>query len=200
MGPGRDVTLFDRFASAYERAMPAADRATLEAGLSRATRPIERVLDVGGGTGRASRALTATERIVVDAARGMLAEARTHGLDVAQGDATRLPVATDSVDAVVIVDALHHMPNHRAVVREAARVVRPGGVVVIREFNPETLRGGALVALERLVGFDSTFDTPHELAGLVKAAGLEPTVPETGFGYTVVGVATENDSPIIEER
>ncbi|MFC6732640.1 MULTISPECIES: class I SAM-dependent methyltransferase [unclassified Haladaptatus] len=199
MHGGRDVTLFDRFAPLYERAMPAADRDVLEAGLAYATRPVTRLLDVGGGTGRASRALSVPEPVVVDAAGGMLREATTRGLAAVQGDATRLPVQTASVDAVVIVDALHHMPRHRAVIAEAARVLRPGGVLVVREFDPETLRGRALVAVERLVGFDSTFDTPHELAGLMKAAGLEPAVPDTGFGFTVVGRMTESETHIVSE-
>ena len=86
-----DVSPFHRFARLYDLGMWRADRATLEAGLAVADRPIERVLDVGGGTGRASRALSGYERVVVDAARGMLQEARGHGLATVQADADPPP-------------------------------------------------------------------------------------------------------------
>lgn len=52
--------------------------------------------------------------------------------DVA-GDATRLPFATASHDAVVGLDTLHHLPDPASLFAEAARVVRPGGRVLFIE-------------------------------------------------------------------
>lgn len=183
---GRDVTLFDRFASLYELAMPAADARRLESGLAFADGDVDRVLDVGGGTGRAARELDGAT--VVDAAAGMLREAAARGIDGVQGDACRLPIRDGSVDAVTIVDALHHFPDATAAIAEAARVLRPGGVLVVREFDPSTRRGRALVAMEDLVGFDSTFYTPDGLAATMREAGLAVFYPEEGFGYTLAGV------------
>jgi len=182
-----DVSPFHRFARLYDLGMWRADRATLEAGLAVADRPVERVLDVGGGTGRASLALSEYETVVVDAARGMLAEARVKGLATVQGDAATLPVADESADAVLVVDALHHMADLDGVLAAARRVLRPGGVLVIREFDPTTLRGRGLVVAEHLVGFDSHFHSPEDLRDRLTTAGFEATVVETGFGYTVVG-------------
>lgn len=216
---GRDVSLFDRFGRAYDLLMPAADRDPLERGLALADRPIERVLDVAGGTGRASQAVrpsnghhvetgsSTVERIVVDAARGMLEQVPRdgtrphwgplrpwrHGAPAApmaavQGDASRLPVADDVADAALVADALHHLPRHEAVVAEAYRVLRPGGVLVVREFDPTTPLGHLLVAAEHLVGFDSVFLVPESLVTLLSEAGFDPHVTDRGFGYTVVGV------------
>lgn len=188
MGHAGDVALFDRFARLYHACMPAADAGVLGEGLALADREVDRVLDVGGGTGRAARAIDVPRSVVVDAAAGMLAEARREGFEAVQADAARLPVRDSSVDAVVIVDALHHMADHEAVLGEARRVLRAGGVLVIREFDRATIRGRALVAAEHLVGFDSRFFTPDELASAVATAGFQARVPDRGFGYTVVGV------------
>jgi len=183
---GPDVTRFDRFARLYDLAMPSADAATLERGFAYATRDVERMLDVGGGSGRAASALGGA--VVVDPARGMLAEARDAGNDPVQGTAERLPVCDAAVDAVTVVDALHHFASAEKAVAEAARVLRPGGVLVIREFDPRTLRGRALVAVEHAVGFDSRFLDSTTLVEVVRDAGLSPFRPEEGFAYTVVGV------------
>lgn len=184
----RDISTFDRLARLYDLAMPPTRETPLVEGLARAERPVYRALDLGGGTGRGASAIR-PETVVVDAAPGMLRRARSKGHAAVAGDATRLPVADDSVDAALVVDALHHMPDHPAVVAELSRVLRPGGVVVVREFDPTTLRGRALVAAERVWGFDSTFHAPAALVDLLGAGGFEATVLDGGFGYTVVGVA-----------
>jgi len=182
-----DVALFDRAAPVYDTLLPSADADVLASALGRATRPITRVLDVGGGTGRAVRAVDAAERLVVDPSQGMLSEARDHGTATVRGDGSRLPVASGSVDAVLVVDALHHIVDQRGVFAEASRVLRPGGVLAVVEFDPTTLRGRLLVAAEHLVGFDSTFHPPDRLREAIATAGFEAAVVDRGFGYTVVG-------------
>lgn len=181
-----DVPYFDAFAPVYDLVMPAAERAPLDAGLAYAEGDVDRVLDLAGGTGRAARALD--DAVVVDASRPMLERARDAGLPTVQGDVARLPVRTDAVDAAVIVDALHHVGDADRALAEAARVLRPGGVLVVRDFDPGTLRGRLLVAAERAVGFASTFDGPGRLAARLADAGFAPHVVERGFAFTLVGV------------
>jgi ubiquinone/menaquinone biosynthesis C-methylase UbiE len=181
-----DVPYFDRFAPLYDYAMPAAKYTDLEPGLALAERPVERVLDLGGGTGRVARALPQSA-VVADASRGMLAEARDAGLPVVQTDVRRLALGDESVDAVVVADALHHFPDRSRALREAARVVAPGGVVVVRDFDPVTVRGRLLVAAEHLIGMGSRFDTADECANRLADAGLDARVIERGFGFTVAG-------------
>jgi demethylmenaquinone methyltransferase/2-methoxy-6-polyprenyl-1,4-benzoquinol methylase len=189
-GPG-DVRFFDRIAWLYDRLAPRTAASPLLTGLARADRPVERVLDLAGGTGRAARAVATADDppdvAVADASRSMLRRAVRRGSMAIQADAGALPVRTDSVDGVVVLDALHHLPDPDAALAEARRVLRPGGVLVIREYDPGTIRGRALVAAERLVGFDSTFRGPDATARAVAEAGLDPSVLDRGFAYTVVG-------------
>lgn len=185
--PHGDAAIFDRFARLYDFKPPTRSR-KLQPGLNFAERSIERVLDVGGGTGQGVRGLGVPTGVVVDAAPGMLAGARDHGIPAVRGDARQLPVPDETVDAVLLLDALHHMPEGEAVIADAARVLRPGGVLVVLEFDPTTVRGRLLVAAEHLFGFESTFFSPNELAATMRAAGLDVTAYRTGFEYGLVGV------------
>lgn len=183
-----DVTYFEWFAPLYDLFMPSATSESLQAGLDRADREVQHVLDVGGGTGRGVRAVTAEKRLVVDAAHRMLKRARGHGLAAVRANGAQLPVRTETVDGVLVVDALHHIRDQHAVLEEAHRVLRPGGVLVVSDFDPTTVRGRGLVFGERLVGFDPTFHPPESLAETMAGVDFEVTITDSGFGYTVAGV------------
>lgn len=182
-----DVTIFDRLSGLYDY-RPPIDRSKLRAGLALAERDLDRVLDLGGGTGQGVRALDAPDPIVLDAAGGMVRRAADRGLAALQGDAAQLPVAADTVDAVLITDALHHMADQEQVLAEAARVLRPGGVLVVREYDPTTVRGRALAAGEHLFGMESTFLPSGDLAAMVRRVGLSASIPDRGFAYTLAGL------------
>jgi demethylmenaquinone methyltransferase/2-methoxy-6-polyprenyl-1,4-benzoquinol methylase len=189
-----DVRTFDRFARLYDLAAPGVNRTKLQDGLDMAQRSVQRVVDVGGGPGRAVRAVDADRRVVVDPADRMVERAQRHGLCGVRGDGARLPIQSASVDAVIVSDALHHVADQRGVLREAKRVLQPGGVLVVREFDPSTLRGRALVTAEAMWGFDSTFTSPAALCADIESVGLSPALVEGGFDYTVVGLREESGS------
>lgn len=186
-GTVHDVPYFDQFARVYDLVLPGTDRQPLVGGLELAERQVDCVLDLGGGTGRAARALP-DESLVFDGSYPMLFRARSHDLPTLQGDVRSLPLQDESVDGVVVVDALHHFPSPNRAISEATRVLRPGGALVIREFDPTTIRGRVLVFGERVIGFESTFFTPADVADMLADAGLAVTIQERGFVYTVTGV------------
>ena len=136
-----DVRAFDLFAPVYDRFMPATDGVALRKALAVADRRVDRILEVGGGSGRVAGEIGAT---VVDPARGMLRRARRRGLETVQASAIDLPHPDGSVDAVVVVDAFHHFPAGRRCLSEMARVLAPGGVLVITDFDRGTRLGWAL--------------------------------------------------------
>lgn len=188
-----DLRFFDRIAPLYDLVMPSADGRALAAGIERGNRPTETLLDVGGGSGRGAAAITGPDVTVVDVSVGMLARARkARGLSAVAGDAGRLPFRDDAVDAIVVVDAFHHFPDHGSAISEAARVIAPGGVIVIREFDPTHPLGRLLVAGEHAIGMGSCFRTPDALATDLDAAGFDSSVVDRGFGYTVAGVRRES--------
>ncbi len=100
------------------------------------------LLDIGTGTGRALELVA--PRIVsgigIDASRAMLALARarlaraalTH-CTVRQADMYRLPFAEASFDVVVLQMVLHYAESPQRVINEAARVLRPGGRLLLVE-------------------------------------------------------------------
>ncbi|MEZ4335969.1 MAG: class I SAM-dependent methyltransferase [Sandaracinaceae bacterium] len=101
-----------------------------------------RVLEVGCGTGLLlSRiAAVADQAVGVDLSPGMLAHARERGLEVVEGSATALPFEDASFDTVYSFKVLAHVEPIEVALREAARVVRPGGHVVIDVYNRWSLR------------------------------------------------------------
>ena len=97
-----------------------------------------RVLDVGCSFGYGSAAIEAggpAERFVVGIERNPehleLARERFPWITVMDADAAALPVADDSVDAVLLLDVIEHLDAPEQALAEAHRVLRPDGVLVV---------------------------------------------------------------------
>lgn len=116
------------------------------------SKPVDALLDIGTGTGRMLQVLgsIARDAIGVDQSRDMLSVARTnlasldyHNCSVRQADMYELPFDEKSFDLVVLHMVLHFAERPHDAVREAARVLRPGGQFLIVDFarhEMETLR------------------------------------------------------------
>jgi ubiquinone/menaquinone biosynthesis C-methylase UbiE len=94
-----------------------------------------RLLDAGGGTGRAAAALRSKVRMVVvaDPAPGMLRRAAGKGLATVRTPAESLPFPDGSFERIIMVDALHHVFDQRQTACELFRILAPGGRIVIIE-------------------------------------------------------------------
>src|SRR5262249_20529929 len=99
-----------------------------------------RVLDAACGTGRHGAYLAARghQVIGIDRSPEMLQRAREKvpSGDFREGDLEALPLEAESVDVVVCALALVHLPQVDGAIREFARVVRPGGRVIISDVHP----------------------------------------------------------------
>ncbi len=102
--------------------------------------PVGTALDAACGTGRHTAYLHQRGHRVtgVDASPDMLAEARNRlpDVDLREADLNRLPLADRAVDTVVCALALTHVPDLTPVLAEFARVLRPGGHLVISDAHP----------------------------------------------------------------
>jgi demethylmenaquinone methyltransferase/2-methoxy-6-polyprenyl-1,4-benzoquinol methylase len=151
-----------------------------------------RVLDLGGGTGHFASLLAAElgrPVTVLDASAPMLRQAaRLSGVEPVLGDAARMPFAEAVFDAVITFDALHHFVRADEALAEAARVLRPGGALVVGEFDPTSRPIRILAAAERLLGEPGRFFTPGELERLAARVGVTGASEAWRWGsYLFVG-------------
>ncbi|MFO7654789.1 MAG: class I SAM-dependent methyltransferase [Candidatus Krumholzibacteriia bacterium] len=144
-----------------------------------------RILEVGAGTGRDAVALAraGAEVVTLDYVAGSLGLTRKvagHAGVAAQlvcGDALGMPFADESFDVVFHQGLLEHFRAPQPLLRENARVLRPGGHLVVdvpQTFHYYTLGKQALIAAGRwFAGWETQF-TIGRLEGLVCDAGLVP--------------------------
>jgi ubiquinone/menaquinone biosynthesis C-methylase UbiE/DNA-binding MarR family transcriptional regulator len=135
------------------------------------------VADIGTGTGilAAELARLGLRVIAVDhsprmleAARSKLEAAGLNDVELRGGEAQELPLADSEVDAAFAHMVLHYLPSPPDAVREMARVVKPGGSIVVVDFvkhDAEWMRSELGV---QWLGFE-----PSEIEAWCHAAGLE---------------------------
>lgn len=155
----------------------------------------ERVLDVATGGGHTAFALAprAAEVVALDLTRPMLDAAQQeaavrqlHNIHFLEGDAQAIPAEDSSFDVVACRKAAHHFPNVRQAVSEWARVLKPGGkLLLVDSISPEEQE-----ILDFLQEIETLRDPSHvysprisEWKALLSEAGFEvhPSVREWGL-------------------
>jgi demethylmenaquinone methyltransferase / 2-methoxy-6-polyprenyl-1,4-benzoquinol methylase len=102
--------------------------------------PGDEVLDLAAGTAVSTEELACSGAwcVAADFSVGMLAAGRRRQVPKVAADATRLPFADQTFDAVTISFGLRNVVDHEAALREMARVTKPGGRLVVCEFSTPT--------------------------------------------------------------
>ncbi len=201
----------------FERIAPQWDRirslyvceSAVEAAITRAAGdgPFERVVDLGTGSGRMLTLLGRKAKMSVglDLSQNMLNIARANvakaGLDKVElrhGDifSTRLP--EQSADLVLVHQVLHYLADPAAAVAEAARLVMPGGRLLIIDFAPHTLEYLRDEHQHRRLGF-----ADDEMRRWLTGAGLTPSaaiaLPPDTDGLTVSIWTAERQAVAVEK-
>jgi ubiquinone/menaquinone biosynthesis C-methylase UbiE/DNA-binding transcriptional ArsR family regulator len=180
-------------------AVEAAIRAAL------ADKPIRSLLDLGTGTGRMLELFGADiERgLGLDLSLDMLALARARldraGLkhcSVRHGDIYDLALPRDSFDVVIIHQVLHFLDDSARAIAEAARVLRPGGRLLVVDFAPHDLEFLREDHAHRRLGFAA-----EAITQWLEAAGLDvlrqETLPPGPQGKIAVSLWLARDPRIV---
>ncbi|NJS15113.1 MAG: metalloregulator ArsR/SmtB family transcription factor [Sphingopyxis sp.] len=138
-------------------------------------RRVGHLLDIGTGTGRMAEIFAATTRQItaLDRSPEMLRIARAKLADrgiaaeLVQGDFTALPMAARSVDTVVMHQVLHFAHEPDRVIAEVARVLGPGGHLLIVDFAPHDQEDLRTQAAHARLGFSDA-----QMRGWFASTGL----------------------------
>ena len=141
--------------------------------------PFRAVLDLGTGTGRMVELLAPlSDRAVgIDASHAMLnlararvARAGLRNVQLRQGDLYALPVERDGYDLVVIHQVLHYLDDPARALREAARVLRPGGRLLVVPISPHTADESSA---SRATPIADSASRAAKIDGFMRDAGLD---------------------------
>jgi len=149
-------------------------------------RPSDRILDIGGGTGRVSQAFSTEYAVIIcDPSWHMLQEARRKQMIACSAPAEHLPFADETFHRVVMVDTFHHLRDQCAAAREMLRVLRPGGRLVVEE--PDIRRWPVRLAAlgERLLLMRSRFCSLGDMRHAFEQAGACVVAAEEGCDANV---------------
>jgi ubiquinone/menaquinone biosynthesis C-methylase UbiE len=162
------------------------------------------VLDLGGGVGSLVPviidAATHAHAVVADRAEGMVRRAPAGSRVVA--DATRLPFRDDAFDAVVMTFVLQHIDEPDQMFNEAARVLRPGGVIGIAawgKLSTPPCEKTWMQALDEL-GAPQIPSAPTVDRPAIDTVGkLEAILQQSGFGRIETRPLEWTDQPDVDQ-
>ena len=173
----------------------------------------ETVLDLGSGAGfdcfLAAKQVGPTGRVIgvdmtpemLERARGTAARAGASNVEFRQGRLEALPVEDASVDAVTSNCVINLVPDKSAVFREIARVLRPGGRVVVADIVldrplPEAVAKDVLA----WCGCVSGAAPRQEYFRLIEAAGLRDVeiLKEEDYAASVAQIASDQAQSLLE--
>ncbi|MHB1461401.1 MAG: class I SAM-dependent methyltransferase [Armatimonadota bacterium] len=159
------------------------------------TLPYRPWLEVGVGTGRFAQALMVEDGLEPSSAMSQFAQQR--GIRVRQGVGEKLPYEDSSFGGVLIVVSMCFVSEPELVLREAVRVLRKGGRLVIGIIPASSSWGVMYAAMAREghpIYSRARFFTPADIIAMAKTSGYEP---HDGYSTLLTAPDAEIDHPQI---
>ncbi|MEW6622035.1 MAG: methyltransferase domain-containing protein [Bacillota bacterium] len=137
------------------------------------------ILDIGGGTGTLAKLiLRLTPQIplrftILDPSTKMLSYVQNPKIKTVVGEGEKIPFANDHFDRIITTDALHHSHCPKMVIIEAYRVLKPGGIFLVQEFDQSLMRVRGLMLMEKIFIGQIQKITPYLLTSWGRLAGFK---------------------------
>ncbi len=169
-----------------------------EIALALTLRGHERILDVGGGTGHLAGYLArkCEQVTIIDSSSGMLSRAgRYPGVEKIYGDFLEFSFPRDeSYDAIILSDTIHHIPlsNHDTLIRRSGEFLKPGGLILIYDFNPETVAGKIISLFESLFFKTLAFRKCDDIVSMLERNSFNIIEKRYGKSYFIFTAEKRN--------
>ena len=147
------------------------------------------VADLGAGEGALTLLVARFARkvIAVDSSLSMLEQVRDSArragverrIELADGDLEHLPIEAALVDVAILSQTLHHAANPPAAIREAARILKPGGLLLVLDLLAHSQEWVREQWADQWLGF-----APTELCDWITSAGMTPGISDILAGST----------------
>lgn len=136
----------------------------------------ERMLEVGAGTGGTAQLIRnhCKKLWLLEPAKGMLLNGKKKNLDATwiHGFVEQMPFPEENFDVVYTIDSMHHWFDHTKGFQEIYRVIKPGGSLILIDFDPLKKKGHYIKNMEKVLWMKSRFFSPRELIAIHRQIGF----------------------------
>jgi len=138
----------------------------------------DKILDIGGGQGQfldeIQKEVKDIDVYLLDGSKSMVKKASLSNRIL--GKACSLPLAEDSFDHILCIDALHHFQNQKESKKEMIRTLKPGGDIHILDLDKNEILTKIVCTFEFLVGEPSRFYEGEELKKYFSERGFQTSI------------------------
>ena len=154
----------------------------------------DKILEIGAGTGRIAKhyGINVRDLTLLDPAENMLKRAMDllpHAKPIV-GYSEKMNFPSNTFDKIVCYDSLHHWQNQLKGLKEAYRVLKPGGIILVLEVDQNNFWGRKVQLFERILKMNSLMHKPANLQLMLEKIGFQNIIYDptnNGLTYAMIG-------------
>ena len=154
----------------------------------------DKILEIGAGTGRIAKhyGFNVRDLTLLDPAENMLKRAMDllpHAKPIV-GYSEKMDFPSNTFDKIVCYDSLHHWQNQLKGLKEAYRVLKPGGIILVLEVDQNNFWGRKVQLFERILKMNSLMHKPANLQLMLEKIGFQNIIYDptnNGLTYAMIG-------------